>query len=90
MRGDEVHVAAVFAKLKWLFGRLEAVGRFITRQINFLLIGLTYLIAVVPLGLFLRLLGHELIDLRSGSTGESHWLLKESTSAELERFRRQF
>jgi large-conductance mechanosensitive channel len=87
MRSD---VAAVIAGLKWLFHRVQAVGKLITRLINLVLIAVVYFAVIGPMSLVFRLAGRDPLERRDVPARPSHWSLKDPTPAELERFRRQF
>ncbi len=74
----------------WVFKRMEAFGRLITRALNVVLVGLVFFLAIGPLSLVLRVMGKNILEPeRSGDSG-TFWIERAEIPPELERFSRQF
>lgn len=77
----------VLAPLNWLWFR---IGLALHHIVNPLIMALIYYLAVVPIGLLLRLFGKDLLRLRRRPKAQSYWIAREPPGPEPGSMSRQF
>lgn len=68
---------AVPARLAPLNRAWTRLGLILFKVVNPLVLGLIYLTTVVPIGLFMRLLGRDLLSLKIDREAASYWVVRE-------------
>jgi len=82
-----VWIPVALRPLFFLFTKVSrAIGWFNTR----LLLGITYYILFTPIGLFMRLLGKDLIQRKIDQKLKTYWIAKEEVSDDIVRYEKQF
>ena len=65
-------------------------GALLARVMNPLIMLLVYALAFVPIGIFLRLRGHDLLRSKRAIAGESYWIHRSSSGAMVRQMSKQF
>jgi hypothetical protein len=78
---------APLAPLNRVWTRL---GQLLHAIVNPVLMGLVYAVAIVPMGLFLRLLGKDLLRLRREPAAVSYWIPRAAPGSERDSMKDQF
>ena len=87
-----VTAAVTLARPRWLtpFNRAwMALGHALGRIVSPLVLGLMYAVLIVPVGLFMRLVGRDAMQ-RRFTSAPTYWLAREDGSIAPERFKNQF
>ena len=66
------------------------VGRLLHAIVNPLLMGLIYVVAIVPTGAVLRLLGKDLLRLRRDPAAATYWIARDASAARRDSMKDQF
>ncbi len=85
--GVSALVPAVLAPLNKLWFRF---GLLLSRIVNPIVMFLMYAIAIVPIGLFLRALGRDLLSLRLDDTSDTYWIERSPPGPEPDSLKEQF
>ena len=78
------------ARLAPLNRAWTGLGLLLFKVVNPLVLGLIYLTTVVPIGLFMRLLGRDLLSLQFEREAQSYWVVREPPGPAPETMIRQF
>lgn len=65
-------------------------GALLARIVNPIVLLLVYALAFIPIGLVMRLRGHDLLRLKRAPAGASYWIRRPSPDTMVERMRQQF
>ncbi len=65
-------------------------GLLLHKVVNPLVMGLVFIIAVVPTGLIMKLIGKNMLQLKKDTTRSSYWIIREPPGPAPEDFKRQF
>jgi hypothetical protein len=77
----------VLRPLNWLWFRL---GMLLHAIISPIIIGLIFVVIVMPTAIFLRLLGKDVLDIRRQSKRSTYWIAREQARIEPDSMRQQF
>ncbi len=66
------------------------LGELMARIMNPVILFLVFIIAFVPIGLFLRLRGHDPLQLKAGASAGSHWIRRPSPDPMISNIHHQF
>lgn len=85
-------MASVKAILGWVWVRWQKVAHGITRVINFVLLGLLYILAIGPTSLVMRLMRSDILDTRwdPHAARSSFWEVRPPSPTDIERHKQQF
>ncbi|MCG3200968.1 MAG: hypothetical protein NFCOHLIN_00830 [Gammaproteobacteria bacterium] len=91
-------VAAVFAVIAMTMPSMLAplnkawmrLGLLLHRVVNPIVLGLMYLVAIVPVGLLMRFLGKDLLRLKFSRGAPSYWIVREPKGPDPRSLNRQF
>ncbi len=82
-----VTVPIILAPLNRLWMRL---GLLLHRVVNPIVLGLMFLVAIVPIGLLMRLIGKDLLGLKFSKDAPSYWIVREPKGPDPRSLNRQF
>lgn len=77
-------------RLKGFYLRWMTVARFIGRPINIIIFIVIYYAVFGIIGIILRVLGKDLLNVRWGSPSRSYWKKREEQGENIQRYRQQF
>jgi hypothetical protein len=91
-------VAAVFAVIAFAVPSILTplnkawmrLGLLLHRVVNPIVLGLMFLIAIVPVGLLMRLFGKDLLRLKFSSEASSYWIIRDPKGPDPRSLNRQF
>lgn len=85
-------MASVKAILSWVWVRWQKVAHGITRLINFVLLGLLYILAIGPTSIVMRLMRNDILDTHwdPGDSRSSFWQIRPTSPVDIERHKQQF
>lgn len=66
------------------------LGLLLHRVVNPIVLGLMFLIAIVPIGLLMRLIGKDLLRLKFSRDASSYWIVREPKGPDPRSLNRQF
>lgn len=66
------------------------LGLLLHRVVNPIVLGLMFLIAIVPIGLLMRLVGKDLLNLKFSRDASSYWIVREPKGPDPRSLNRQF